>query len=334
MTPPSDEVEVATQAYIAKVAPIGDSASEACDFLAYRTVVALVFGKLVLATMTRPIGTIAAFGAFASGLLVRPVGSFIFGHFGDRLGSKGDADADSHPHEYRHHSNRAAAGLCVTRYLGAGITRRITPGPLFGGAMLRRVEHSPLGFKSLFGNLAQGGGNLAEVALYCTVLLFSVCYAISTLGFDRALTLRAVGAVNQIVTSPLFGKLGDGFGSRRVCAFGAFVLGLMTVAVDEVRTKLKWAGAVEARTMRSRIDQREGRTSAAHALVLAPVNIAMSDCGRSTPPGRSMSADDGSAMAPNHRSSWRAPDRAKIVREITPTGVELDSASRSFGRRL
>jgi MFS transporter, MHS family, shikimate and dehydroshikimate transport protein len=74
-------------AQVAAATMIG-SAIEAFDFLAYGTAAALVFNKLYFPTADPATGTLAAFGAFASGLFARPIGGVIFGHFGDRVGRK------------------------------------------------------------------------------------------------------------------------------------------------------------------------------------------------------------------------------------------------------
>src|SRR5580704_16293786 len=58
------------------------------DFLIYGTAAALVFNKLFFPNLTPAVGTIAAFGSYATGFLARPLGGAIFGHFGDRIGRK------------------------------------------------------------------------------------------------------------------------------------------------------------------------------------------------------------------------------------------------------
>ena len=58
------------------------------DFFIYATAAALVFGKLFFPTFDATAGTLASFGTFAVGMFARPVGAFIFGHFGDRVGRK------------------------------------------------------------------------------------------------------------------------------------------------------------------------------------------------------------------------------------------------------
>lgn len=118
------------------------------------------------------------------------------------------------------------------------------------GAYIRRdVEESPV-FKSLqdTGSLSRFpardvlqkhwrallliiGGKLGEVTLYFTLVVFSVSYAISTLGFTRGEVLRAitVAAAFQIVGIPFFGWLGDRVGSRRLYIFGGLLLAVCAI---------------------------------------------------------------------------------------------------------
>src|SRR5271168_3600567 len=58
------------------------------DFFIYGTAAALVFNKLFFPNLNPALGTIAAFGSYATGFLARPLGGVIFGHFGDRIGRK------------------------------------------------------------------------------------------------------------------------------------------------------------------------------------------------------------------------------------------------------
>jgi metabolite-proton symporter len=139
------------------------SAIEAFDFLAYGTAAALVFNKLFFPAFDPTLGTLAAFGAFASGLFARPLGGLIFGHFGDRVGRKSMLTL-----------SLVLMGLCTVligllpTYESIGVwaavllvTLRIGQGLSFGGelggAMLMAVEHAPAGRKSFFGSLPQGG---------------------------------------------------------------------------------------------------------------------------------------------------------------------------------
>lgn len=58
------------------------------DFFLYGVVAGIVFNKLYFPTSDPFIGTILAYSTFAIGYLARPLGGFIFGHFGDKLGRK------------------------------------------------------------------------------------------------------------------------------------------------------------------------------------------------------------------------------------------------------
>ncbi|MEG2172197.1 MAG: MFS transporter [Desulfovibrionaceae bacterium] len=58
------------------------------DFFLYGVVAGIVFNKLFFPTTDPYIGTILAYSTFAIGYLARPLGGFVFGHFGDKLGRK------------------------------------------------------------------------------------------------------------------------------------------------------------------------------------------------------------------------------------------------------
>ena len=58
------------------------------DFLLYSTVTGLVFAKLYFPASDPLVGTMQAYAIFFVGFVARPVGAFIFGHYGDRIGRK------------------------------------------------------------------------------------------------------------------------------------------------------------------------------------------------------------------------------------------------------
>jgi MFS family permease len=58
------------------------------DFLLYGTVTALVFGKLFFPKSNPVVGVLEAFSVFFIGFVGRPIGAFVFGHWGDRIGRK------------------------------------------------------------------------------------------------------------------------------------------------------------------------------------------------------------------------------------------------------
>jgi MFS family permease len=58
------------------------------DFLLYSTMAGLVFGKLFFPNEAPLTATLNAFAIYFVGFVARPIGAFIFGHFGDRVGRK------------------------------------------------------------------------------------------------------------------------------------------------------------------------------------------------------------------------------------------------------
>ncbi len=70
------------------VASLVGATLEWYDFFLYGTAAALIFAKLFFPGFSPTAGTLAAFATFTVGIIARPVGGLIFGHFGDKLGRK------------------------------------------------------------------------------------------------------------------------------------------------------------------------------------------------------------------------------------------------------
>jgi MFS family permease len=70
------------------VASVIGTTVEWYDLFVFATASALVFNKVFFPGFVPLIGTLLAFGTFASAYLARIVGAALFGHFGDRLGRK------------------------------------------------------------------------------------------------------------------------------------------------------------------------------------------------------------------------------------------------------
>ena len=151
------------------------------DFFLYGTAAGLVFDKLFFNGLDGPAAQFAAFGTFAVGFLARPVGGFVFGHFGDRIGRKkmlvltllimgvGTAAIGLLP-SYDSIGVWAPVLLVVLRVLqGIGI------GGEYGGAVLLAVEYAPAERRGFFGSFAHigvpGGLLLASGAFSLASLL-------------------------------------------------------------------------------------------------------------------------------------------------------------------
>jgi MFS transporter, MHS family, shikimate and dehydroshikimate transport protein len=58
------------------------------DFFIYATSATLVFSTVFFPKLDAKVGLLASFGTFAVAFLARPVGGFVFGHLGDRIGRR------------------------------------------------------------------------------------------------------------------------------------------------------------------------------------------------------------------------------------------------------
>src|SRR5262245_56022891 len=85
---PLSEEEARTQLRRAVVASTVGTTIEWYDFLLYSTVTGLVFAKLYFPQSDPAIASLQAYAIFFVGFIARPVGAFVFGHYGDRIGRK------------------------------------------------------------------------------------------------------------------------------------------------------------------------------------------------------------------------------------------------------
>lgn len=145
------------------VAAVVGSAIEGFDFLAYGTASALVFGTVFFANLDPTVATIASFGTFATGLLARPFGGILFGHYGDRIGRKTMLSLSLIL------MGLATVGIgLVPSYAAIGawapvllvllrMMQGVAFGGEFGGAILMAVEHAPPKWKGILGALPLAG---------------------------------------------------------------------------------------------------------------------------------------------------------------------------------
>jgi MFS family permease len=85
---PLSESDHRTQLRKAVIASTIGTTIEWYDFLLYSVVTPLVFGKLFFPHSDPLIGVLEAFAIYFVGFVGRPIGAFIFGHYGDRMGRK------------------------------------------------------------------------------------------------------------------------------------------------------------------------------------------------------------------------------------------------------
>jgi len=83
-----EEPEQRKQVRRAVIASTVGTSIEWYDFFLYGTAAALVFPKLFFPTSSAYTGTLESFATFFVGFAARPLGAWIFGHFGDRIGRK------------------------------------------------------------------------------------------------------------------------------------------------------------------------------------------------------------------------------------------------------
>ncbi|CAG2154805.1 MFS transporter [Cupriavidus numazuensis] len=145
------------------IASMIGSAVESYDFFIYGTAAAGWFGKIFFHTTEPIVGILASFATLAVGFLMRPLGGYLAGHYGDRLGRKA----------VLFWSLLAMGGATVLigalpTYEQAGVVAPILLillrmiqgvgfGAEWGGAVLMACEHSPPNRRGFFGAVPQVG---------------------------------------------------------------------------------------------------------------------------------------------------------------------------------
>jgi len=149
------------------------------DFYIYATAAVLVFPQLFFPTSDANAGTLQSLATFALAFFARPVGSAIFGHFGDRIGRKATLVAALLTMglstvligllpSYQSIGIAATLLLCLCR-LGQGIGL----GGEWGGAVLLAIENAPKHKKAWFGMFPQMGAPLGFICSTGVFLLLS-----------------------------------------------------------------------------------------------------------------------------------------------------------------
>ncbi|WP_396899799.1 MFS transporter [Mycolicibacterium sp.] len=133
------------------------------DFFLYATAASLVFNHAFFPDQSSYVGTMLAFATFAVGFVVRPIGGFVFGHVGDRIGRKRTLALTM----LLMGGATALMGLLPTAaqigvlapilLLVLRVVQGFALGGEWGGAVLLAVEHSPRHRRGLFGSIPQVG---------------------------------------------------------------------------------------------------------------------------------------------------------------------------------
>ncbi|BCW52415.1 MFS transporter [Arthrobacter sp. StoSoilB13] len=154
------------------------------DLFVFGTASALVFNKIFFPSFDPIVGTMLAFGTFASAYIARMVGAIIFGHFGDRLGRKsmllvslltmGAATfAIGLLPDYNSIGIMAPLLLLLLR-----VIQGLALGGEWGGAVLMTVEHAPPTRRGFYGSLVQVG--VPAGTLIANVAFLIVASTVST----------------------------------------------------------------------------------------------------------------------------------------------------------
>ena len=157
------------------VASLMGTAIEFFDFYIYATAAVLVFPRQFFPSTDPATATLASMATFAIAFLARPIGSALFGHFGDRVGRKTTLVAalltmgistvaiGALP-TYQSIGLAAPLLLAVCRF-GQGLGL----GGEWGGAILLATENAPPGKRAWYGMFPQLG---APIGFFCSGGIF------------------------------------------------------------------------------------------------------------------------------------------------------------------
>lgn len=158
-----------SMAKIASASFIG-TAIEYYDFYIYATAVALVIGPIFFPPNDAAVQSLNAFVTFGIAFIARPIGSIIFGHFGDKIGRKAvlvvslllmgiSTTLIGLLPGYGQIGIAAPIILCILRFLqGLGL------GGEWGGAALLATEYAPKGKRAWYGMFPQLGPSVGFLA--------------------------------------------------------------------------------------------------------------------------------------------------------------------------
>jgi metabolite-proton symporter len=157
------------------LASLAGTSIEFYDFYIYATAAVLVFPKLFFPASDAAAATLQSFATFALAFIARPIGSALFGHFGDRIGRKAtlvaalltmglSTVAIGLLPTYATIGTLAPVLLALCRF-GQGLGL----GGEWGGAVLLATENAPPGKRAWYGMFPQLG---APIGFLCSGAVF------------------------------------------------------------------------------------------------------------------------------------------------------------------
>jgi len=152
------------------------------DFYVYATAAVLVFPILFFPSDNAVAAQLASFAAFGVAFIARPIGSILFGHFGDRIGRKGTLVASLLtmgiatfiigilPTALTPGWQVIAPALLVLMRFAQGIGL----GGEWSGAALLATENAPKGKRAIYGTFPQLGAPIGFIIANGVFLLLSI----------------------------------------------------------------------------------------------------------------------------------------------------------------
>lgn len=192
------------------------------DFILYSTAAALIFSSQYFPNISGAAQTMAALSTVTIGYLARPIGSVLFGHFGDRIGRKkllvlsllimgvGTFATGLLP-TFDQIGLWAPTLLVIVRFL-----QGVAIGGEWAGALLMAVEHAPEGKRGFYGSLPMLGAPLGFILSTVVFLLPSAMLSDESFAswgwripFLLSVVLVGVGLYMrlQVAESPEFQKV-------------------------------------------------------------------------------------------------------------------------------
>src|SRR6187397_3635764 len=149
------------------------------DFYIYATAAVLVFPRLFFPSTDPASAILASLATFAIAFVARPIGSALFGHFGDRIGRKATLVAAL----LTMGISTVAIGMLPT-YDTIGVAaplllslcrfgQGLGLGGEWGGAVLLAIENAPPGRRAWYGMFPQLGAPVGFVCSACIFLVLS-----------------------------------------------------------------------------------------------------------------------------------------------------------------